>query len=341
MKVSVIVPVYNIEKYVTRCILSLKNQTYKDIEVLIIDDGSTDDSKNIAEQQVIGDDRFVIITQKNSGVSAARNTGLKYASGDFVMFVDGDDWIDKNCIEVLLAKFPKDCQSVIFPYIREYKKHSYPVFFFDCETELKGIDLMLRLTGPVECINPQRLDNLSPSWGKLFRKEVIQGLEFIDTKIIGTGEDCLYNLYCAQRIKQAKYIEGTFYHYNKVNMNSLTVNYKKNYFKQRWNFYSYVKDIFVKTKKESVFYKALSNRICLEVFGLALNIVSSNLKMREKVSEMKNVLYDGRYPEYFNNFDFSKLPFIWSFYYKKASKKKIFAVLFLTQAANLLRRFKK
>ena len=75
MKVSVIVPVYNIEKYVARCILSLKNQTYKDIEVLIIDDGSTDDSKNIAEKLVVGDDRFVIISQKNRGVSAARNTG--------------------------------------------------------------------------------------------------------------------------------------------------------------------------------------------------------------------------------------------------------------------------
>lgn len=340
MKVSVIVPVYNIEKYVTRCILSLKNQTYKDIEVVIIDDGSTDDSKNIVEKQVSGDDRFVIINQKNSGLSAARNIGLKYASGDFVMFVDGDDWIDENCIEVLLAKFPKDCQVVIFPYIREYKNHSYPVHLFDSETELMGMELMLRQTGPVENIDPQRLDNLSTAWGKLFRKEVIQDLEFIDTKIIGT-EDCLYNLYCAQRIKQAKYIEGTFYHYNKVNMNSLTVNYKKNYFKQRWNFYSYVKDIFVKTKKESVFYKALSNRICLEVFGLALNIVSSNLKIREKVSEMKNVLYDERYPEYFKNFDFSKLPFIWSFYYKNVCRKRIFTVLFLTQAANLLRRFKK
>lgn len=341
MKVSVIVPVYNIEKYVARCILSLKNQTYKDIEVLIIDDGSTDDSKNIAEKLVVGDDRFVIISQKNRGVSAARNTGLKFASGDFVMFVDGDDWIDENCIEILLSNFPKDCQSVIFPYIREYKNHSHPVHFFDRETELTGIDLMLRLTGPVESINPQRLDNLSTPWGKLFRKEVIEGLEFIDIKIVGTCEDCLYNLCCAERIKKTKYIEGTFYHYNKVNMNSLTANYKKNYFTQRWNFYSYVNDFFVKTKKETIFYKALSNRICIEVFGLALNIVSSNLKIREKVSEMKKVLYDERYPEYFNNLDFSKLPFIWSFYYKNVSRKRIFTVLFLTQAANILRRFKK
>ena len=99
MKVSVIVPVYNIEKYLARCVLSLKKQTYKDIEVVIIDDGSTDDSKTIAEKLVGGDDRFVIISQENSGLSAARNTGLKHASGDFVMFVDGDDWIDENCIE--------------------------------------------------------------------------------------------------------------------------------------------------------------------------------------------------------------------------------------------------
>ena len=94
--VSIIVPVFNVEKYLEKCLDSLLNQTYKKIEIICINNGSTDKSGEILKQYSKIDDRIVIITQANQGVSVARNEGIKKAKGNYIMFVDSDDWIDKD-----------------------------------------------------------------------------------------------------------------------------------------------------------------------------------------------------------------------------------------------------
>lgn len=101
-KISVIIPVYNVEKYLPRCLDSIVNQTFKDIEIICVNDGSTDDSSKILEQYAKKDKRITIITQKNSGPSSARNTGLKHARGEYIGFIDSDDWVDTNFYELLL-----------------------------------------------------------------------------------------------------------------------------------------------------------------------------------------------------------------------------------------------
>lgn len=99
--VSIIVPVYNVEAYVQRCIDSILAQTYRDIEVIIIDDGSTDDSGLICDKYLLNDNRVRVIHQNNKGVSEARNKGIECASGNFLMFVDSDDFIATNCVEIM------------------------------------------------------------------------------------------------------------------------------------------------------------------------------------------------------------------------------------------------
>ncbi len=100
-KVSVIVPVYNVEKYLEECIESLINQTLTDIEIICINDGSTDNSLKILEELQKKDNRIKIINQKNSGVSSARNNGIENATGEYIGFVDSDDWIDSDYYEKL------------------------------------------------------------------------------------------------------------------------------------------------------------------------------------------------------------------------------------------------
>ena len=102
MKVSIIVPIYNKEKYLTRCLNSIINQSYPNIEVICINDGSTDKSLNIIKEYQIKDKRIVLIDQKNQGVSAARNIGLKRSNGNYILFVDADDALEKRAIEVYL-----------------------------------------------------------------------------------------------------------------------------------------------------------------------------------------------------------------------------------------------
>ncbi len=100
-KVSIIIPVYNAEKYITECFNSIQNQTYSNFEAIIINDGSTDRSLSLAEEYASLDNRFKVFSQENKGSSAARNTGLKLAEGEYLAFVDADDWLENNFLEIL------------------------------------------------------------------------------------------------------------------------------------------------------------------------------------------------------------------------------------------------
>lgn len=99
--ISVIVPIYNVEKYLPTCIESILNQTYKDLEVLLIDDGSTDNSGRICDEYAQRDSRCIAIHQSNKGVATVRNTGLNQATGDYITFIDSDDYIHPQMIEIL------------------------------------------------------------------------------------------------------------------------------------------------------------------------------------------------------------------------------------------------
>lgn len=101
-KISVIIPVYNTEKFLKQCLGSVVNQTYKNLEILIIDDGSPDKSDAVYKQFALQDNRIKIIKQKNAGISAARNTGLKFASGQWVHFIDSDDYLDIDYYEKMM-----------------------------------------------------------------------------------------------------------------------------------------------------------------------------------------------------------------------------------------------
>ena len=107
-KVSVIVPVYNLESYIERCLDSLLMQDYDDLEIILVNDGSTDKSLEIIEKYAQQSESIIVINQKNSGVSSARNAGIEKATGFFIAFVDGDDYIDSNYYELLLKKITSD-----------------------------------------------------------------------------------------------------------------------------------------------------------------------------------------------------------------------------------------
>lgn len=107
IKLSIIVPVYNVELYIEKCINSLINQdiSYSDYEIIIVDDGSPDKSMDIVSQKFSGYENIKIITKENGGLSSARNTGFQYASGDYIWYVDSDDWIEENCLGNIISSF--------------------------------------------------------------------------------------------------------------------------------------------------------------------------------------------------------------------------------------------
>ena len=132
MKLSVIVPVYNVEKYLAQCLTSIVDQTYRDLEIIIVDDGSTDNSLQICEGFAANDSRISVIHQINGGVSVARNTGIEVATGDYLTFVDSDDWLDNEMYEKMVEQIKKSpgldivmCDSTLFTKNFEIKSTDF------------------------------------------------------------------------------------------------------------------------------------------------------------------------------------------------------------------------
>ena len=215
-EISIIVPVYKInEKYLRKCIESLLKQTISGIEILLIVDGSPDFAGTVCEEYSLIDERITTIHQVNSGVSVARNMGLEQAAGKYVMFVDGDDWLETNCCEVLLNKIKEAGTDVVF-YQRIYRDENDDVIkefpskddVFLKKEDIKDIQLsIMRME-----ITRYGFDAMPP-WGKIIKREVIENNHLRFIKGVKKAQDVLFNLYLYESIESAYYTDFTGYCY--------------------------------------------------------------------------------------------------------------------------------
>ena len=213
-KVSVIVPIYNVEEYLENCINSICSQTYKNIEILLIDDGSTDGSGKLCDQLAELDARIKVFHHINKGVVAARGFGISCAEGEYISFIDGDDWIEPNMIEVLVERIGNAdmISSGLYKYIalEQYVKR---VDGYEDGT-YEGIKYENFLKNMIYDMETHAFQRLTP-WlcNKLFRKDLLQdAYEKLDEKI-RYAEDavCLY-LYLL-KCHSIVIIKDIFYHY--------------------------------------------------------------------------------------------------------------------------------
>lgn len=166
-KVSIIIPVYNQERYLPKSLDTIINQTYKDLEIIIVNDGSTDNSLAICEAYANFDSRIILHTQKNQGVAAARNTGLKLATGDFVGFVDPDDYIDTSTYYLAVQFMTDDIDLVMWDINIYGDKES--------EVNVKGFSnyFKLKFFGKRALTDDDRYNLNEVFWNKLFRRSII------------------------------------------------------------------------------------------------------------------------------------------------------------------------
>lgn len=205
MKVSVIVPVYNCEKYLDLCLESIVTQTYHDLEIIIIDDGSTDNSTKIVDKFQHRDSRIKVIRTSNHGVSAARNLGLKLSKGEYISFVDSDDTLEKDFYECLIPLF-SDCKVDIVHcgYNRVMNGETKKIF---------GTRKTLKLTSEesVKCLLLGREFNTA-LWNKIYRKKILLGLEFQND--LKNNEDTLFNYLAFSRSTYSIFYDICKYNYN-------------------------------------------------------------------------------------------------------------------------------
>jgi glycosyltransferase involved in cell wall biosynthesis len=347
-KVSIIVPVYNAESYLKKCLESLINQSYKNLDIILVDDGSKDNSGKICDRYANIDKRCRVFHIENSGSSGARNFGLNCIQGDLIMFVDADDWLDLDCIEICISKIinNEDVDCVIFSYIREFKNISRKnkilgnQEFIISGNEMKN-KIYRRLFGPIERekAHPDAMHDLNPPWGKLYFKKFLRDIQFIDVKKIGPAEDVFFNIEVFYHFNKVLYIPNVYYHYNKMNELSMLHTYNNNLFITRKNFQKYVFEFIKKNKLGKDFYEALNNRIIFDLLGLSRNVMNSNETLCKKYLLIKNILNDNEYKVSFKKFNFKYLDLKWRIYYFFCKKSFVLGVMIMTFLAEKLKKY--
>lgn len=341
MLVSIIVPVYNIERYIERCIKSIINQDYKDIEIILVIDGSTDRSEVICRELAQSDGRIKIVTKENGGLSSARNAGMPLARGEYILFVDGDDWVSENCISTCKQYMNNGIDIIMMGFVREYGDRKKPSYIYPDDCLFTGIEkdnLTRRLIGPVrrELSSPHSIQDINTAWGKLYKRSLIEGEKFTDTKIIGT-EDLWFNLPVFKKASSIAYVHKELIHYNKENDISLTGAYNGALF-DRWKvLYSYI-NRFVHESNFKDGIRALKNRIVVEQLPLTRNIINSNMDRYGKKKELLRILRDPIYKKAYKGFNYSDMPIYWRAFYKACEWKNIYMVSFILYVAEKIKK---
>ena len=190
--ISIIVPIYNTERYLDRCLTSIMNQTYSLLEIILVDDGSTDGSTKISEQYISKDSRFRLIKQKNMGASVARNSGLNAAKGDYIMFVDSDDWVAPYMVEALINDIQDHEVDMVISQVPLDKQFSKSMMI----GKMEALPILLEGTW------------WSP-YGKIIKKTIIENVRFPKATI---SEDYVFMLHTILNCDHIYYDSRCFYH---------------------------------------------------------------------------------------------------------------------------------
>lgn len=299
-KISIIVPVYNVQNYIGKCLESLVNQTLKDIEIIIVDDESPDESYKIYERYAAKDNRIKIIKKKNAGVSEARNTGIENATGKFLMFVDSDDWMELNGCEILYNEYLRNKAELVVAdayTITNGMKRTNRVFAKDFMTEDSNFIRQYQAACIGYGYNPMPADKsnvsgLGSPWNKLYHRAIIlkNNLRY-DSYVKGIYDDNLFTLYYLSSIKNVSYVAKPIYNYRIVTQ-SLTQSYKANTLDISRRIFEKIQE-FINTQEnpeffEKPFYMYVMRRLSAElsVYYFAAKNTKSFTESKKELKKM-------------------------------------------------------
>ena len=285
-KISVIVPVYNAEKYLRRCIDSILNQTFTDFEVLLINDGSTDSSGVICDEYAKQDSRVRVFHKENGGVSSARQLGVDKAVGIYSIHIDSDDWVELNMLDSLYGEVMKnEFDVLIFDLYRETNNSTTYVKYHICSTSKESVleDLLMRRNGG-SCCN------------KLVRHSLYKNYN-ITFPSLGFGEDWYVNVKQVLYSQNIGYFNKAFYHY-RYNPSSIMNNLSKYDFDKRFSIIKRVVSEIEKSKQVT-----LDLEKCLVTHILSLKVMCIHNRVYTKKELLLN---NSKYNKYILH---SMLPF--------------------------------
>lgn len=275
---SIIVPIYNAEKYLKECLDSLVYQDYKNFEIILIDDGSTDNSLNICNQYKERYSNINVIAQSNNGVSLARQKGIEVANGEWIIFVDADDRVEKNMCRIINNSL---CEVDIIMFDINFER----TYIYDGEK----IDLIKGILG-YGTLNKFNNISLFSVCSKAYNKKFLINNKIFFDKDIFNGEDMLFNINSSIKSRKIKFVNKSFYYYRR-NDNSITHSYNNKIVLNDKIFlnklYIYLKSI----SKEKDF-EEMYNEIVLNGLFICIRKYFSNKRNEKSIKENKKDLYN-------------------------------------------------
>ena len=316
-KVSIIIPVYNVEQYLPKCLDSIINQTLKDIEIICINDGSIDNSLSILKEYASKDDRIIIIDKENEGQGIARNLGIKKAKGKYIGFVDPDDWVDIQMFEKMYNQAQKLNSEIVICDLIKYQEWSdkYLKFNFYAEpktpTKLKKVYLK-----PKENLNKEDFCKtllISPcyAWNRIYKRELLHKNN-ICFSVLRCYEDCIFVLKSHIIANNISYLDDELYYY-RLRKTSTLRSYNDRY-----------KDLFITIKEMKEFLDTCDGKLKLNfdffsvmsVYWVYNNFTPQMQKIllkeakeclsKENMKELKNKILKDKIKKYTNNIFYIK-----------------------------------
>lgn len=276
--ISIVVPVYNTEAYVARCLDSIIKQTHKNLEIIIVDDGSTDNSGKICDEYSEKDKRIRVIHRGNGGVSSARNLGKEIATGKWISYVDADDTIEpKFCEEMLRCAKDKCVDYVCSGYKRIFPRGAEA---YNTSYQRK----ILKKDDFIYC-----LMNVQFGYGFVHMKLIKANLAKLATfnEELEVGEDALYNLEVADKVPEVAILEKPLYNYY-ANSNSVVKRWDKNYIKKYQKAVETIKS-YMEEKYGDKYYNEVENFVTYHAFLILVNHCCHN-KNKHKLDSLKKLL---------------------------------------------------
>lgn len=333
MLVSIIVPVYNVEKYLRECLESILKQTYKELDVILIDDGSQDNSGRICDEYAKKYNIFKVIHKKNEGLGRARNTGLDFISGNYVIFLDSDDYIDSDYVEVLMNKLIDQSVDMCKSGFKRVDNSGQIFDTIDYHNEIfEGKKACKELLPRMIGSRPDKKDSLEMAvCGAIYNVKPIKeyGLRFPSEREL-ISEDLVFNIDYMQYANGAITISYTGYNY-RLNVGSLTTQYRSDRFEASCFFYQEMKK-----KLENLNYDEITMLRLSRMFFIYIrmciaqeNTKISKLAKKEGITNIKKICKNSLVKEVIDNYPVKKM----------GIKQQVFLILVRNNAARILSLF--
>lgn len=324
-KISIIVPIYNVEKYLDRCIQSLVNQTLNDIEIILVDDGSPDNCPKICDEYAQKDNRIKVIHKQNAGLGYARNSGLEVTTGEYVAFVDSDDYVDTTMYETLYKRAESTNSDAVFcgfktEVTKDVWRESREVEK-DEQWEGNSVkEFMYNMIASGKGVRQERLYQMSV-WHAIYKREIIANnkLAFPSEREV-VSEDIPFQIDFLKNANKVLYLNKHFYYYC-LNGSSLTATFKK----EKIYGYNRLYDILITKIKEKEYSQRINRFYIGYCRSYFYDIYIHNLKNK---AELCNLVFNSReFKQVRHEFKSSFLPMHTRLMYILMSKKTLYILL--------------